>query len=129
MSEIYDTINPPSDPMAAINRQFVAIRPGDTIMTDRGPIEVTESIPLKMPYRLEVHHFAQAMEVKLAKNDHKGGWAESNVKDLFQRLREEVDELERAIEGGNVYEITLEAADIANFAMMICDNTTGGSLK
>ena len=82
--------------------------------------------------------FAQEMERKLRENDHKGGWLECEPKWLLKRLRQEAGELERALEifaAGDVGDmegerkaaalerIRREAADVANFAMMIADVT------
>ena len=64
--------------------------------------------------------FTNAMQTELDNNRHKGGWGSMSQKWLLRRLRQETKELERAIaEGKNVVE---EAADVANFAMMIADN-------
>tara|TARA_B100000700_G_scaffold331737_1_gene467778 strand:+ start:11214 stop:11471 length:258 start_codon:yes stop_codon:yes gene_type:complete len=72
--------------------------------------------------RHEINVFAEAMELKLRRNDHKGGWEETDLDTLFIRLREEVDELQEAIERENPFEVLFEAADVANFAMMIAWN-------
>lgn len=69
--------------------------------------------------RHEVKTFAQCMEHKLAKNDHKSGWENMSNDKLFDLLRKEVDELEQAIKNEPTLNIVFEAADIANFAMMI----------
>ena len=70
--------------------------------------------------RETVHWFANEMEFQLIENDHKSGWRGLTNAWLLNRLRQEVGELERAvIEGKNVIE---EAADVANFAMMIAAN-------
>lgn len=61
--------------------------------------------------------FARLMEAKLEKNRHKGnreGW----LKD-FARLREELAELEAATDRPSNGDVPGEAADVANFAMMI----------
>ena len=50
-----------------------------------------------MKVRQEVEVFASAMEHKLQLNDHKGGWEATDYDTLFRRLRDEVDELEKAI--------------------------------
>jgi NTP pyrophosphatase (non-canonical NTP hydrolase) len=76
-------------------------------------------------FRDEIDHFAQAMEYKLKRNDHKGGWEGADVSGLLDKLTEEVEELKEAIKNGNRYEITMEAADIANYSLMIAWNTTG----
>lgn len=70
--------------------------------------------------RGEVLWFAQEMEGQLQENDHKDGWEERSAKWLLNRLKQEVGELERAIE--NKKNVVDEAADVANFAMMIADN-------
>ena len=72
--------------------------------------------------RPEVQDFAHAMEIALRRNDHKGGWRECRLTWLVERLYQEADELARAITSGAPHaEIEREAADVANFAMMIAD--------
>lgn len=73
--------------------------------------------------RESVQWFAEQMEARLKANDHKGGWERDLLSRLFDRLCEEAVELEQAIEGNaTVDQIAREAADVANFAMMIADN-------
>lgn len=74
------------------------------------------------PFREEVRKFAHAMEYKLAKNDHKGGWENVSIEELLTLLEKEVKELKQAIIDGNDVDIQLEAADVANFAMMAAHN-------
>lgn len=85
--------------------------------------------------RPEVLAFAHLMERQLRANDHKAGWKNDLACDLIPRLREESIELEEAtnrhakrVQWGDdwVMEDTSvwvgnEAADVANFAMMIAD--------
>ena len=79
------------------------------------------------PYitRESVSWFAQQMELKLKENDHKGGWNKCTNESLFKRLQEETEELKMAMQnrfspfGKNIKH---EAADVANFCMMIADN-------
>ena len=86
--------------------------------------------------RLRVAVFARLMEAKLRENDHKGGWQNDGTEDLIKRLREEVCELEALTETSGAWcssppfaalppeerlRIAREAADVANFAMMIAD--------
>lgn len=78
--------------------------------------------PLKL--RPQVRRFAELMELQLRANDHKGGWQDDSMSALFRRLKEECDELGEAI----MYRVSRgeknvgrEAADVANFAMMITD--------
>jgi NTP pyrophosphatase (non-canonical NTP hydrolase) len=80
--------------------------------------------------------FRQCMLKKLRVNRHKGdrqGWKASTPRDLFVRLREELSELNDALTAievnGNSRErrkrTAHEAADVANFAMMITDVAAG----
>ncbi len=78
--------------------------------------------------RVEVLAFASLMEKKLRENDHKGGWQGEDKEYLLRRLTEEMGELERAATAfvtpsrGWRDIVGSEAADVANFAMMIADN-------
>ncbi len=77
-----------------------------------------------MTWRPEVRAFADAMERRLRANDWKGGWQNENVWHLLGRLRGETYELEGTLPtvsrptGPGVLD---EAADVANFALMIAD--------
>ena len=86
--------------------------------------------------RQQVEWFANQMENKLMENDHKGGWVDCDPLWLLKRLREEVGELERELfktcscrgcadcnhlNMPNKDRVVREAADVANFAMMIAD--------
>lgn len=73
--------------------------------------------------RSSVIWFAEEMEKKLIANDYKGGWDKCKMRDLLVRLREETDELALSLFGEVKPEIITEAADVANFAMMIADVT------
>lgn len=78
--------------------------------------------------RESVLWFAGEMERQLRENDHKGGWMECSPRQLLDRLREELIELHQAVdawacdemEGASHYVVS-EAADVANFAMMIAN--------
>lgn len=81
-----------------------------------------------------VNAFAGEMEAKLLENSHKGGregWAQDTGAALMIRLREEVDELGLAVAGNKCCgrrdkeQVVREAADVANFAMMIADVAGG----
>ena len=85
--------------------------------------------------------FVQVMRTKLRENSHKGGWAGIPVRVLLGRLRNELGELEAELgrfERENMFgtvppeergvmaeQVAREAADLANFAMMIADNVGG----
>lgn len=66
-----------------------------------------------------VRWFTGWMETNLEANRHKGGWRHRD--DLFDRLREEVEELSDALEQGTAADVVAEAADVANFAMFLAD--------
>lgn len=83
-----------------------------------------------------VARFAQEMENRLRANDHKGGWQDDPTGYFLLRLREELEELCDAVYAGAALEdparpatlppdqvdrIVHEAADVANFAMMLVD--------
>jgi hypothetical protein len=87
--------------------------------------------------------FANAMESKLRANDHKIGWKHCSADSLMERLEEEYAELRKAVHrhlyevretsgmrsvdeipigfGGTEEGVLGEAADVANFAMMVAD--------
>jgi NTP pyrophosphatase (non-canonical NTP hydrolase) len=73
--------------------------------------------------RKEVTAFAQIMEEMLQQNDYKGGWSKCNPQWLLMRLQQEVEELdaELSVTPFNQENIRKEAADVANFAMMVVD--------
>lgn len=88
-------------------------------------------------WRPEVRAFADLMEATLRRNDHKGGWKTCKRAWLWERCREELTELLDAMDRQQAYDtsdrgarlgpahfagvIGREAADVANFAMMIAD--------
>jgi len=84
--------------------------------------------------REQVNWFAEKMEQKLRINDHKGGWNGCGQDYLFDRMVEEAEELRKSLinldwdaESETRKETVIrEAADIANFAMMIADNVRKG---
>lgn len=79
-------------------------------------------------WRPEVRAFADLMEAKLRANDHKPGWKGEDWWPLLYRLREETLELQEELAPGSRTDLLAwsarvgrEAADVANFAMMIAD--------
>jgi ribosomal protein S27AE len=93
--------------------------------------EVKENVVGIRPVILE---FAAVMEQKLRKNDHKSHWSKCNQEYLLKRLDDEVKELHECffiyspgdmnfyMDGQHGDRIPGEAADVANFAMMLWDN-------
>lgn len=82
--------------------------------------EHEESVESPITPRAEVEWFAVMMEKQLAANDHKPGWHRDSLESLLERAKEELSELDDAITSGEDPEVIIrEAADVANFAMMI----------
>lgn len=76
--------------------------------------------------RPAVAWFAEQMESKLLANDHKADWHDSDTEYLMGRLLQEVLELHQAyLSTCPNEEVVKEAADVANFAMMIADRVAG----
>jgi NTP pyrophosphatase (non-canonical NTP hydrolase) len=63
--------------------------------------------------------FGGAMMEKFAANIHKGRWDDCDPEWLLDRLQEELTELREAVANGG--DVRAEAADVANFALMIAD--------
>ncbi len=70
-------------------------------------------------YFTMVRKFGVHMMNKMADNDDKGVFENRPYNKLLDLLDDEVWELRAAVVAGNLDEITQEAADVANFAMMI----------
>lgn len=85
-------------------------------MMQDGVIEVSDIRP-------EVIAFAKAMEQELRNNDYKGGWKECSSEYLWIRVNSELGELANLHIQGTTKrpEYLSEAADVANFLMMMCD--------
>lgn len=62
--------------------------------------------------------FFDAMIYKLRKHAGKGRWEAKDLDKIQELLVEEVGELAEAIQEGNQIETVLEAADVANYAMI-----------
>ena len=80
-----------------------------------------KSIGRVFPYERELKTFIDAMRYKLMKNAHKGRWEDLDLKTALKRLKDEVEELEEAIENGNEIEVILESGDVANYAMIVAN--------
>jgi len=84
--------------------------------------EELETILNKLFYlRYPVLKFAFAVETNLRKNDYKGGWEDCQLEYLLDKLYEEVEEVDEALDtpGFGAYEY--ESADVGAVAMMIYD--------
>ena len=122
LEEVHDcAFGLPSDMMAELQAALSPFGIGDLRLTLLRP---------------EVRVFARAMEQKLRENEHKGGWQDETADWLLERLEEEVKELKaaavRPLSASDLLDwnkrhaeyqtkVLREAADVANFAMMVCD--------
>ena len=71
----------------------------------------------------EVFVWASHMHERLEANKDKGHWRDDNHSELFDRVREELNELEEAMRLGKpAKDVVLEAADVANMAFMAADS-------
>jgi hypothetical protein len=70
-------------------------------------------------YTDDFRRFVDAMKYKMRRNAHKGRWEDIGLIEALTLLNKEVEELRIAIIEGNMVEILLEAADVANFAMIV----------
>lgn len=89
-------------------------------------IRTYDKLTVVVPHELrnivpDLQRFFDAMVYKLRRNAHKGRWEDMDLNDALPRLREEVDELQEAIAAGSTMEITMEAADVANFALIVAN--------
>lgn len=75
--------------------------------------------PEVAPYTHEIRRFVEAMIYKLAKHSNKGKWEGKDASSQIPLLHGEIKELVEAMDRGNMVEILLEAADVANYALII----------
>lgn len=112
--QVASTIQPgkgiPITALILVERLFAAL----DALEGGGTADVSDAL------RPVVRAFARAMEQELKANDHKGGWHDCDPAWLLGRLREETDELAGAVAAGGP-DVLAEAADVANYAMMIAD--------
>lgn len=71
--------------------------------------------------RSALETFANQMEIKLRKNDHKSSWRDKPIEALFKLLLLEVEEFRVAYDYFTVGEARPELVDIANFALIVSD--------
>lgn len=83
------------------------------------PLSIVVNIPDGMEqYTDDIRRFIDAMMYKLERNRNKGRWENTSLRDAFNLLQGEVNELLDEL-GGNSVKTLLEAADVANFAMIV----------
>lgn len=73
--------------------------------------------------RASIVRFACEMEKKLERDDKRGkpDWREEDMNELLLGVADELIELCRAVSKGDPEEVHKEAADVANYAMMVSD--------
>lgn len=86
-------------------------KPGLTIVTPI-PKECEQYAP-------EIARFVEAMVYKLKVHSGKGKWDNYGTPAALDLLEGEVSELREAVAEGNMVEILLESADVANYALII----------
>ena len=69
----------------------------------------------------KVLDFAAMMRYKLSVNEDKGGWDNCSPSWLRGRVDEELKEFDWAMLHGELKDVVEEAADVANFLMMLID--------
>ncbi len=72
-------------------------------------------------HRSDIKRLVDGMVYKLHRNRHKGRWEDIDLKTGMAKLRGEVAELREAIKNGNSMEIVAETADVAAWAMILCN--------
>ena len=72
-----------------------------------------------MPYSTEIQRFADAMVYKLSVHSRKGKWENLDVFTAIDKMEGEVHELREAVNRGNMVEILLESADVANYGLIV----------
>ena len=79
-------------------------------------VQIPETVE---PYAEDIRRFVDAMVYKLALKANKGRWEDLPIAKAYELMIGETEELRDAIGDGNLIEILLEAADTANFALII----------
>lgn len=70
-------------------------------------------------YEPQIEFFFSLMLMKLHTNRHKGFGGNTPLREILARLREEIIELEQELDNGDQFSAAVEAADIANFALLL----------
>lgn len=74
--------------------------------------------PEVAPYAADIMRFVDAMVYKLKVHHKKGKWENVTARDNLRLLDDEILELKEAVHDGNMVEVLLESADVANFALI-----------
>jgi hypothetical protein len=98
---------------AAVNRPVVSVVKHQPMVLNVVVPEGTEQ------YANDIRRFVDAMLYKMAMHRNKGRWQDASLPGVMSALEGEVKELYEAIANGNTVEVMLEAADVANYAMIV----------
>lgn len=91
----------------------------EQIRADSPPSKLVIVIPPEVEqYAPEIRRFVEAMVYKLGVHSGKGKWENLSLAAVVPKLEGEVKELVEAIRRGNMVEVLLEAADVANYALI-----------
>lgn len=83
------------------------------------PLHIITTIPPGVEqYAPDIARFVEAMVYKLGVHANKGKWENMPITRALELLRGEEKELTEAVQRGNMVEIMLEAADVANYALI-----------
>jgi len=74
----------------------------------------------------DLQRFFDAMIYKLRRNAHKGNWDDLSLDQASADLTGEVEELQQALASGSTAEILMEAADVANEALIVANIALAG---
>lgn len=96
----------------------------DTIDSRGAATPPNRPLVIEMPnevlqYREDIRRFVDAMIYKLKVHHRKGRWEDLTAEAMVEKLKGEVAELEAALKTGNLVEVMLEAADVANYGLII----------
>jgi hypothetical protein len=89
---------------------------GGTVLEVRVPAEL-----VKIGCVPDLQRFFDAMIYKIRRNAHKGRWVDINLDMAMEALRGEVEELDTELGFGSTVEILMEAADVANWALILAN--------
>jgi NTP pyrophosphatase (non-canonical NTP hydrolase) len=80
---------------------------------------IVEMPPGIEQYNADVTQFVHEMLMKLHYHRHKGHWKDIDIFKALNLLHGEVNELEEAIRNNDYAEVHKEAADVANYALIL----------
>lgn len=92
---------------------------GEKMQLVKPPLHIVTTIPPEVEqYAPDIARFIEAMVYKLGVHSGKGKWENMPIGKALELLRGEEKELTAAVARGNMVDIMLEAADVANYALI-----------